>query len=312
MIAAILCGPTAVGKSALALRLAEANGFEILSADSRQIYRGLVIGTGAPSASERAQVPHHLVGFLDPSEAFSHREYPSRVHALLAERPGTRFLLVGGTGLYLKELLFPSARDRGPTPEAIRLQVKERLDREGAPALHAELMRLDPESLRGVHPNDAYRVAKRWENHLITGEGYAGFAPSEPDPRFTSVPILRVEDERAALYARIDQRVADMVRAGWLEEVRGLMSREGWQDFPGFSSLGYREIAAVIQGAPLAPTLADIQKKTRNYAKRQETFFRNQFPAAQGWPVARLREALEAYAWDWSAFAERHLRTPRK
>src|SRR5688500_16844532 len=105
MVVAILAGPTAVGKSALALRLAEANGFEILSADSRQIYRGFRIGTGAPTDAEAARVWHHLVGCLDPAEAFSHREYPARVHALLAERPDARFLVVGGTGLYLKELL---------------------------------------------------------------------------------------------------------------------------------------------------------------------------------------------------------------
>ncbi|HLP41940.1 MAG TPA: isopentenyl transferase family protein, partial [Fibrobacteria bacterium] len=118
MLAAILSGATAVGKSSLALQLAERNGFEILSADSRQIYRGFAIGTGAPTAEETARAPHHLVGFLDPDRAFSPRDYPARVHALITARPEARFLLVGGTGLYLKEFLYPSARDRGPTPEA--------------------------------------------------------------------------------------------------------------------------------------------------------------------------------------------------
>ena len=154
MIVGMLAGPTAVGKSALALRLADANGWEIIAADSRQMYRGLRVGTGAPTDAELARVPHHLVGVLDPGEAFSHREYPARVRAVLAARPDARFLVVGGTGLYLKELLYPAARDRGPTPEPVRQAVRARLEKEGPAALHAELSRLDPDSLRGVHPND--------------------------------------------------------------------------------------------------------------------------------------------------------------
>ena len=125
MIATVLCGATATGKSALALRLARANGFEIISADSRQIYRGFSIGTNAPSEAELV-VPHHLIGFLDPAQVFSPRAYPGHVHALLAANPATRFLVVGGTGLYLKELLYPSAFDRGPTPEAVKMEVQEK------------------------------------------------------------------------------------------------------------------------------------------------------------------------------------------
>jgi tRNA dimethylallyltransferase len=304
MIVAILVGPTAVGKTALALRLAEQNGFEILSADSRQVYRGLTVGTGAPTAEESARARHHLVGFLDPAEPFSPREYPARVHAVLAAHASTRFLLVGGTGLYLKELLYPAARDRGPTPEAIRRQVQERLAQEGPQALHAELSRLDPASLAGVHPNDAYRVAKRWENHLITGEAYAAFAaPPALDPRFASVPLLWMDDDREALYARIDARVEAMVRSGWLEEVKTLMKRADFRDLPAMSSLGYREMAAVAEGTlSLAQAVEAIRKKTRNYAKRQLTFFRHQFPTAIRWEAPRLVAALGAVDWDWEAF----------
>lgn len=312
MLVAILCGATAVGKSALALKLAEANRFEILSADSRQIYRGLAIGTGAPTAEEQARVPHHLVGILPPSEAFSPREYPARVHALLAARPETRFLMVGGTGRYLKELLYPAARDRGPTPEAVRREVRERLAREGSVRVHAELTRLDPEGLRGIHPNDAYRVAKRLENHLITGESYAGFAgPAAPDPRFASVPVLWMDQDRESLYARIDARVQAMVDAGWQEEVKALMADPGWRDLPAMSSLGYREMAEVVEGRKSpAQAVEAIRKKTRNYAKRQTTFFRHQFPGARRWEAGRLRAALEEAGWDWTAFARRHPMLP--
>src|SRR4051812_28650263 len=131
MVVGIICGATATGKSALALRLAQANGFEIIAADSRQIYRGFEAGTNAPTEAEKALVKHHLTGFLDPAQAFSPREYPSHVHALMHARHAAeserRFLIVGGTGLYLKELLYPSPFDRGPTPDAIKQKVQEKL-----------------------------------------------------------------------------------------------------------------------------------------------------------------------------------------
>lgn len=308
MVVAILGGATAVGKSALALRLAEANGFEIIAADSRQIYRGLSVGTGAPTPAETARVPHHLVSFLDASQAFSHREFPARVHALLAERADKDFLIVGGTGLYLKELLYPAARDRGPTPEPIRNAVQERLAREGSVALHAELSRLDPESLLGVHPNDAYRVAKRWENHLITGEGYSGFAGAPGlDPSFAGVPMLWMDRDRETLYSRIDARVQEMASSGWLEEVGGLMTLRDWRDLPAMSSLGYREMADVVEGrSGFAEAVQAIRKKTRNYAKRQTTFFRHQFPTARRWDAAALGAALEGSGWNWPAFLARY------
>jgi tRNA dimethylallyltransferase len=318
MVVAILAGPTAVGKSALALRLAEANGFEIISADSRQIYVGFRIGTGAPTEAEAARVPHHLVGFLPPSESFSHREFPARVHALMAERPEARFLVVGGTGLYLKELLFPAAKDRGPTPAAVRDEVLERMSREGSQALHAQLLALDPDSLQGVHPNDAYRVARRWENHLITGESYSAFAApaaeagvvdaagaagAMKDARFADTPVLILEEDREDLYHRIDERVGEMMAAGWLDEVKALMSHPAWRDFPAMSSLGYAELASVAGGATsLEDALHAIRKRTRHYAKRQATFFRHQFPEAERWRPTALRIALEAARWDWERF----------
>lgn len=304
MIAGILGGPTAIGKSALALALAERNGFRILSADSRQVYRGIPIGTGAPSAADLARVPHHLVGVLDPSETSSPREYPARVHALLAEYPDARFLIVGGTGLYLKELLYPAARDRGPTPEAVRKKVQERLAAEGLAAIHAELSRLDPEALKSVHPNDAYRLAKRLENVYITGQAYSAFAgPAEMDPRFKDAPFLWLDDEREALYARIEARIRAMAAAGWLDEVKALMARPDWRDLPALSSLGYREMAEVAEGrTSLDKALADITKQTRNYAKRQVTFFRHQFPTAERWTPEALRQALEHADWNWERF----------
>jgi tRNA dimethylallyltransferase len=308
MLVAVICGATAAGKSALALRLARANGFEIISADSRQIYRGLRVGTNAPSPEDLSQVKHHLLGFLDPSESFSPREFPARVNALLEENPRTEFLLVGGSGLYLKALLYPSARDRGPTPEAVRLEVKRRLDAEGPARLLEELGRIDPEGARGLHPNDAYRISKRWENALITGEGYAGFAGAEEaDPRFGRTPVLWLDADRETLYQRIDARTEEMVRAGWLEETKGLMQRPDWESLPAASSLGYREMAEVIAGTKtFEQAVREIQRRTRKYAKRQLTFFRHQLPTAARWDTEALAEALQGCAWNWEAFAKRN------
>ena len=304
MLTAVLCGPTAVGKSALALKLAKANGFEILCADSRQIYRGLEVGTGAPSDGEKALVPHHLAGFAAPDQAFSPREYPSHVHRLLDAHPEKRFLAVGGTGLYLKELLFPSPFDRGPTPEPIKLEVRERIRVQGLAHMHAELARLDPEGAEGIHPNDAYRVAKRWENLLLTGESYARFTgPPVLDPRFRETLPLWMDLDRDPLYQRIDARVQAMARGGWLEEARRLMSDPAWRTWPAFTSLGYAEMTDVAEGRmSLESAIETIRKKTRNYAKRQRTFFRAQLPGLERWEAAELETALERADWNWEAF----------
>ena len=307
MLIAVLCGATAVGKSALALRLARANGFEILSADSRQIYRGLSIGTGAPSAEERAAVPHHLIGFADPALAFSPRAYPPLVHALLDAHPETRFLAVGGTGLYLKELLFPSPFDRGPTPDAVKAEVQERLRAQGAPALHAELARIDPEAAAAVHPNDAYRIAKRWENQILMGESYTRLSgPPVRDPRLGTIPILWLDREAEDLYRRIDARVMAMLRAGWMEEARALAADPAWRTSPAYSSLGYAEMTAAALGLldPVAAREA-IRKRTRNYAKRQRTFFRRQLPGAIRFDCEAFESLCESCGWHWETLAAR-------
>lgn len=304
MLTAVLCGPTAAGKSALALKLARANGFEILCADSRQIYRGLEVGTGAPTEAEKALVPHHLAGFLAPDRAFSPREYPAHVHRLLEAHPEKRFLAVGGTGLYLKELLFPSPFDRGPTPEPVKREVQERIRAQGLAHMHAELLRLDPEAAAAIHPNDAYRVAKRWENLLLTGQSYARFSgPPVPDPRFREAPILWLDRDRDPLYRRIDARVEAMARGGWPEEARRLGSDPAWPTWPAFTSLGYAEMTEVAEGRmPLESAIDAIRQKTRHYAKRQRTFFRAQLPGLERWDAGELEAALERADWNWEAF----------
>jgi tRNA dimethylallyltransferase len=161
---AVLAGPTASGKTALALRWAAARGLEILSADSRQLYRGMAIGTGAPSEEHLRGTPHHLIGCVDPDEAFSPRRFRDAAQAVVAGRPDAGFLVVGGTGLYLREWMFPGSEERGETPRAAREAAAAAIAERGLAAVHAELVEKDPEGMRRVDPNDAYRVQKRLEN----------------------------------------------------------------------------------------------------------------------------------------------------
>ncbi len=308
MISCVLSGPTASGKSSLAIRLAKANGFEIICADSRQIYQGMELGTNAPNADEKV-IPHHLLGFLNPTEHYSPRTFARDVHILLGKNPQTNFLLVGGTGLYIKELLFPSPFDRGATPDNIRLEAKAKLNEQGLSFWHGELVKVDPEGMRKVHPNDTYRILQRLENQLMqAGTSYTDFTgPALPDPRFENTGIIALEMDRQKLYDRIDARVETMVQAGWMNEVKSLMEIPNWENLPAYNSLGYGELTLVLQKKiELSEAIGKIRKRTRNYAKRQNTFFRKQLPKVQLWDPAPLEATLEACQWDWNRFLEQH------
>jgi tRNA dimethylallyltransferase len=313
---AILAGPTASGKSALALRWARERGLEILSADSRQLYRGFTIGTGAPTPGERGAVPHHLVGHVDPREAFSPQRFRAEAQAIVDAHPEKKFLVVGGTGLYLKEWLFPFREDRGETPPEARAAAQEEIARRGLAAVHADLSAKDPEGLRGVDPHDVYRVQKRLESWIFTGRSYA--RPAEEarrNPLFDDVPFLWLDPERAALHARIEARIRDMFARGWIEEVRALRESFDPETTPAFNALGYREIAEAISppndpdGTLQAPSPAlfeSILTRTRRYAKKQTTFLRHQFPPDPSRPRSNavafrpeeLAQRLESVDWD--------------
>ncbi len=300
-IRAVLGGPTAAGKTALAVRWAAARKWEIIAADSRQIYRGFAVGTGAPTPAEMGGVKHHLVGSADPRAAFSPKRYREAVEELLRAQPGQNFLVVGGSGLYLKELLYPAAADRGETPEAIRREAAAAVESRGLAAVHAELTRRDPEGMRRVHVRDRYRLQKRLENWLITGRSYEEFrSGSRRDPRFADTPLLWLLPPRAWLHQRIAARIHSMAATGWLKEVRALLRVYDPEVTPAFNAVGYREMAAVAQGrADLESTLQAILVKTRQYARRQITFFKNQFPDAVAFDPEVLSADLEAAEWDF-------------
>ena len=215
---AVLAGPTASGKTALALRAATARGLAILSADSRQLYRDFLIGTGAPTPAEQGGIPHHMLGFLDPRESYSPRRFATEADAIVAAYPETDFLVVGGTGLYLREWMYPGAEERAETPRVIRDAAAARITADGLDAVHAYLVERDPAGMHRVDPHDTYRVTKRLENWLHTGRSYAAPRPEQPlNPLFQDVPFLWLEPERR------DQEVdllAGALREG-VAQVRG-------------------------------------------------------------------------------------------
>jgi tRNA dimethylallyltransferase len=299
-IVAVLAGPTASGKTALALRWAAARNLEIISVDSRQLYEGFRVGTGSPGEEEMQGIPHHLLGSVPPSEAFSPRRFALEAEKIVSANPGKRFLVVGGTGLYLKEWMHPGSEDRGETPKEIREAAAARIAEIGLEAAHIEMTGKDPEGMRRVDPHDIYRVTKRLENWLKTGRSYALPKVEEPlNPLFAGVPFLWLHRERKVLHDRIATRAEEMFRRGWADEVRALTTRFDPMRAPAFNAIGYREIAAALAaGKPPESMLPTVVARTRQYAKKQMTFLRHQFPGAVAWEPSALEAALEEAGWD--------------
>lgn len=273
----VICGPTGVGKTAAAIALAHRFGGEIIGADSMQIYRGLDIGTAKPTAAEQALVPHHLIDVADPDEDFDAQRY-ARLAAAAAARlaaAGRTPLVVGGTGLYIKALVYGLFQSAAPDPRVRRRLQAEARDA-GPGELHRRLAACDPEAAGRIHPRDTFRLLRALETFEATGRPISelqrghGFRA----PRFTPLTI-GLTLPREALYRRIDQRVLAMLEAGFLEEVRGLLAA-GWDPaLKPLQSLGYRHMIAFLQGAAdWQEAVAGMQRDTRRYAKRQLTWFR--------------------------------------
>lgn len=275
-------GPTASGKSGLALALAERFGGEIVSTDSLQVYRGLDIGTAKPTAAERTRVPHHLIDVAAPDEPYSAGRYVADARAALADivARGRVPILCGGTGLYYRALLYGLV-EVPPVPDAVQAAVEARLAAEGAPAVHAALARVDPEAAAGIHPHDPVRIARALGVYQATGRPLSAWQRTQP-PRPAAPEVLSVglRWERRVLYARIDRRVEAMLEAGWLDEVRDLLAQGVDPALKPLRAIGYREIVAHLRagGAEHGPErealAARIAQRTRRYAKRQLTWFR--------------------------------------
>ena len=267
-------GPTAVGKSALALRLAPLVNGEVVNADSRQVYRYMDIGTAKPSVEERARVVHHMLDVVDPDEEFSLALYLRQARAVIGEieAAGRVPIVVGGTGQYVRALLEGWSVPEVPPDAALREELEARVEREGAEMLHRELSALDPEAAARLDPRNPRRVIRRLE---VLRSLSAGDASDRGSQEPMDAVVVGLTLERPDLYRRVDSRVDDMMRAGWVGEVEGLIARGYGADLPSMSSIGYREIAAHLSGCtPLDETTLEIKRRTRRLARHQYAWFR--------------------------------------
>ena len=271
----VICGPTASGKTALSVACAEALGGEIVNFDAFLVYRGLNIGTAKPTAEERRGIPHHLIDVADPREAFSVSDYERRaipaVEDILAR--GKTPVLVGGTGFYLNAVLYSHAYGGAPASPEIREKYETLAREEGNMAVHARLMAVDPESAQKLHANDVKRVIRALEIYEQTGkrksEQHDGNAPRFP---FVAVSYAYPREE---LYRRIERRTEEMLSAGLVEEVRALLAAGVPASAQSMQGIGYKETVEFLKNGNNLSTLRDIiAKNTRNYAKRQCTFFK--------------------------------------
>lgn len=274
-----LVGPTAVGKSALGLELAAHLGGELISADSRQIYRHLDIGTAKPAAAERARVPHHCLDLVEPGLPFDAARFRAAAAEAIADihRRGRVPLVVGGTGLYLRVLLHGLCAAPPRVPR-LRTMLSGMVAARGAPALHQGLAALDPVTAARIGPRDAVRIVRALEVGLATGRPLSTWQAAH---RFAETPyeVLLVGLVRpvAELDARIERRVRAMVAAGFLDEVRALGARGLDRDAPGLRAVGYREMLGCLEGRlDVEGAVAATVLATRQFAKRQRTWFRRE------------------------------------
>ncbi|MFO1317037.1 MAG: tRNA (adenosine(37)-N6)-dimethylallyltransferase MiaA [Burkholderiales bacterium] len=271
-------GPTASGKSALALALAQQLGGEIVSVDSAQVYRGMDIGTAKPSAAERARVAHHLIDIVDPTEAYSAARFVRDALAAIAaiRARGRVPILAGGTMLYFKALT-QGLSALPPGNAATRTAIDARAARDGWPALHAELARVDPKSAARLAPTDAQRIQRALEVHAVTGCPLSSLQGRREDPALgASVAIALVPADRGALHDAIARRFDAMLAAGLVDELRGLRRRYRLTpDLPSMRCVGYRQAWEFADGAIDAAALrAKGVAATRQLAKRQLTWLR--------------------------------------
>lgn len=269
-----LVGATGVGKTKLSLSLAKELRAEIISMDSRQIYRDFCIGTAQPSKDALRTIPHHLVDFYPPTESFSVGEFVREVKTLLRKNPETSYILVGGTGMYLQALTEGLA-EIPPVSEDVRERCEKMLAEEGLESLFKKVQEVDPDSAQTILPQDRQRLLRALEVSMQTGRKFSEIR-NDRKGGVGRVKTFWLDRERTTLYANIDKRVLQMVEDGWKEEVKALLERVPL-DAPAWQSLGYKEWISCIQGKMSEKEVIEtVQQGTRRYAKRQITWFRHQ------------------------------------
>ncbi|UCH64132.1 MAG: tRNA (adenosine(37)-N6)-dimethylallyltransferase MiaA [Fidelibacterota bacterium] len=287
-----IVGPTASGKTAYAIGRALELGGEIVSVDSRQVYRGFVIGTGQPTPEEQAQVPHHLVNILDPTEKITAGCYVGLVYERIADikARGRVPILCGGTGLYVRAVRLGLASLGESDPE-LRGRIIARIEDEGTEAVYASFAEIDPEYAVAFHPHNVQRLARALEIMETTGQlpskvrvwrrGEKGYTET---PNITvegagevTFELIGLERPREELYSRINRRVQEMIDRGWLGEVQQLLAAGISPEAHPMQGVGYRQLVQVVAGElTMDEAIPIVQQRTRNFARRQLTWFRKE------------------------------------
>ena len=293
----VILGPTAVGKTDLSIALAEAFGGEVLSADSRQVYRLMDIGTAKPTPTELARVPHHLIDILYPDEHLTVAQFQQRAYETIDEvlARGRLPLLVGGTGQYVHAVVEGWGVPRVPPNQAQRAELEAFGEVYGPTALHARLASIDPDASATIDRRNLRRVVRALEVYLETGQPITRLRRKKAPPYLTL--LIGLTRPRDQLYRRVDLRVDQMMADGLLGEVERLRAAGyGW-DLPSMSSLGYRQFEAYFSGkASLVQAVAEIKHETRRFIRRQYTWFRLDDPGVLWFDleVASTAEVIEA------------------
>ena len=274
-----LTGPTASGKTQIALELARLLNAEIISMDSMAIYRAMDIGTAKPTLEQRAEVAHHLIDIRNPNETFSVSDYLEAAEQVASEiqTRSKEVLVVGGTPLYLKAML-RGLFDGPPEDPEFRIEVRKELDRVGVEALHARLQQVDPLSAAKLHPNDVRRIIRALEVYRATGQPISHMQLEFDDAHSADeCRVFALDWPRPAIHERIEKRVDAMFEEGFVDEVEGLTEQYGAFSKTASQAVGYKEILEFLRGEhkSLEETIELTKTRTRQFAKRQETWFRS-------------------------------------
>ena len=284
-----VCGPTASGKTALSIRLAQRLCGEIVSMDSMQIYRGMCIGTAAPTVEEMEGIPHHMIGIVNPDEPFSCADYAARAEVCIRDitARGKLPILCGGTGLYLDSLLKVSAFSEAEGSEMVRASLHAFAEEQGVQALHDRLSAVDPDAAAAIHKNNVRRVVRALEIYETTGVTKTEWdrRSLSAEPKYDARILVLDFHNRERLYSRIDKRIEIMLEEGLEVEVRALWEKGLLNpEYIAAQAIGYKEFLPYLEGTgTLSDVAAQISLSTRHYAKRQLTWFR------------RYRDALWLY-----------------
>jgi tRNA dimethylallyltransferase len=297
----VIVGPTAVGKTRLALRLAQEFDGEIISADSRQVYRGMDIGTAKPTLEECRRVPHHLIDVVAPDKPFTLAQYQGLAYEAIDDvlARGKLPFLVGGTGQYMRTVVEGWGIPRVPPNEELRAELYCQAEVEGAEAIHARLREVDPLAAERIDSRNVRRVVRALEVYLETGQPISELQRKKPPPYH--ILQIGLTMERQQLYRSIDERVDRMIEQGLVEEVRGLVERGYGYDLPSMSGLGYQQIGMYLRGeVSLEVAIQLIKHHTRRFVRHQYNWFRlsdegvRWFDALPG-PYEEIRELVASF-----------------